>query len=146
MWRPFWAFRRLCTRSGSWAGGQRMLTSALLHSAFVCHLRKTRAGRYNQDASMAGRYGAWVYIRDPSVPSYSLSHNTMRCPHLRQIEKKHSNETRERTDCWEDLQAKIVRRTPFLISIWFIFFVLCSLLLYAQVLIFHVSSTHILFF
>ena len=28
---------------------------------------------------------------------------------FRHIEKKHSNETRERTNCWEDLQAKIVR-------------------------------------
>jgi hypothetical protein len=65
-----WAFRRACTRSGSWAVGQRRLTSALLHSAFVYHLRKTRAGRYNQDASMAGRYGAWIFIRDPSVLSY----------------------------------------------------------------------------
>jgi hypothetical protein len=27
----------------------------LLHSAFLCHLRKIRPGRYNQDASMAGR-------------------------------------------------------------------------------------------
>jgi hypothetical protein len=46
------------------------LTSALLHSAFVYHLRKTRAGRYNQDASMAGRYKARVYIRNLCAPSY----------------------------------------------------------------------------
>jgi hypothetical protein len=28
------------------------------------------AGQYNQDRSMAGRYGAGVYIRNPCVPSY----------------------------------------------------------------------------
>jgi len=33
-------------------------------------------------------------------------------------------------------RPKIVRKTPFLISIWFMFFVLCSLLFHAQVLIF----------
>ena len=33
-------------------------------------------------------------------------------------------------------RPKIVRKTPFLISIWFMFFVLCSLLLYAQALTF----------
>ena len=36
---------------------KRRLTSALLHSAIMGHLRKTRAGRYNQDASMAGPAG-----------------------------------------------------------------------------------------
>ncbi len=65
------------------------MTSVLLHSAFVYHLRKTRPGQYNQDASMAGRYGARVYIRNPCVPSYH-SAATSGGDHISlHIEKKH---------------------------------------------------------
>jgi len=105
---------------------------ARFSGALLC---EDQAGQYHKDRWMAGRYGAWVYIRDLSVLSY---HSATRCRGgytSSHTEKKHS-ETRERTNCWEDLQAKIVRRTPFLISIWFMFFVLCSLLFHAQVLIF----------
>jgi hypothetical protein len=57
---------------------------------------------------MAGRYGRGVYIRNLSVYS-PHSATTLGGVHtFRHIEKKHSNETRERTNCWEDLQAKIV--------------------------------------
>ena len=100
---------------------------ARFSGALLC---EDQAGQYHKDRWMAGRYGAWVYIRDLSVLSY---HSATRCRGgytSSHTEKKHS-ETRERTNCWEDLQAKIVRRTPFLISIWFMFFVLCSLLLHA---------------
>ncbi len=74
------------------------MTSALLHRAFVYHLRKTRPGWYNQDASMAGRYGARVYIRNPCVPFYH-SAATSGGDHISShIEKKTpSNEIRGRT-------------------------------------------------
>ncbi len=65
------------------------MTSALLYSAFLYHLRKTRPGRYNQDASMAGQYGARVYIRNPCVPFYH-SATTSGGDHIAiHIEKKH---------------------------------------------------------
>ncbi len=58
---------------------------------------------------MAGRYGRGVYTRNLSVYS-PHSATTLGGVHtFRHIEKKHSNETRERTNCWENLQAKIVR-------------------------------------
>jgi hypothetical protein len=47
------------------------------------------AGQYNQDRSMAGRYGAGVYIRNPVVPSYH-SAATFGGDHISShIEKKH---------------------------------------------------------
>jgi hypothetical protein len=56
-------------------------------------------GRYNQDKSMAGRYGTKVYIRKTIVPS-PHSASTLGGDHTsRHIEKKHSNEIRGRTDC-----------------------------------------------
>jgi hypothetical protein len=59
----------------------------------------TKLGRYNQDKSMAGRYGAGVYIRNLSAPS-PHSASTLRGEHtFRHMEKKHSNEIRGRTDC-----------------------------------------------
>jgi hypothetical protein len=48
---------------------------------------------------MAGRYGRGVYIRNLSVPS-PHSATTLEGVHtFKHIEKKHSNETRGRTDC-----------------------------------------------
>ncbi|MFN9901412.1 MAG: hypothetical protein ACK55Z_22045 [bacterium] len=41
------------------------MTGALLYSASLWQIKKTRPGRYNQDKSMAGQYGARVYIRGP---------------------------------------------------------------------------------
>ena len=58
---------------------------------------------------MAGRYGRGVYISNLSVYS---PHSATRCRGgytSSHTEKKHTSETRERTNCWEDLQAKIVR-------------------------------------
>jgi hypothetical protein len=47
------------------------------------------AGQYNQDRSMAGQYGAGVYIRNPVVPSYH-SAATSGGDHISShIEKKH---------------------------------------------------------
>jgi hypothetical protein len=47
------------------------------------------AGQYNQDRSMAGRYGAGVYIRNPCVPSHH-SAATPGGDHISiHIEKKH---------------------------------------------------------
>ncbi len=75
----------------------------------IALLFENQAGQYNQDKSMAGRYGRGVYIRNISVPS-PHSATTLEGVHtFRHIEKKHSNETRGKTDCWEDLQAKTVR-------------------------------------
>ncbi len=105
-WGVFLAKRHLPTRSDSWDRDQRKLTSALLYSASLWQIRKTRPGRYNQDKSMAGRYGTGVYIRKTSVPP-PHSASTLGGDHTsKHIEKKHSNKIRGRTDCWEDLQAK----------------------------------------
>ncbi len=47
------------------------------------------AGQYNQDKSMAGRYGAGVYIRGTVVPFYH-SATTLGEDHISiHIEKKH---------------------------------------------------------
>ncbi len=129
MWRPFWAFQRACTRSGSWAGRQRRLTSALLHSAFLYHLRKTRLGRYNQDASMAGRYGARVYIRNPCVPSYH-SAATSGGDHIAlHIEKKHHPTRSEGKQLlWWFAGQNSKKDTTFqcVFDLCSLFFVLCS--------------------
>jgi hypothetical protein len=64
--------------------------------ALLC---ENQADWYNKDKSMAGRYGRGVYIRNLSVPS-PHSATTLGGVHtFRHIEKKHSNETRGRTDC-----------------------------------------------
>jgi hypothetical protein len=57
--------------------------------ASLKHFKKIRPGRYNQDKSMAGRYGAGVDIRGIIVP---LPHSatTLGGDHtFRRIEKKH---------------------------------------------------------
>jgi hypothetical protein len=63
-------------------------------------IRKNRPGRYNQNKSMAGRYGARVYIRRTIVPLLTQQQHYIGGDHTsRHIEKKHSNEIRGRTDC-----------------------------------------------
>jgi len=57
---------------------------------------------------MAGRYGRGVYIRNFSIHSPHSTTTLEGANTFRHIEKKHSIETRERTDCGEDLQAKTV--------------------------------------
>ena len=102
------------------------------------------AGQYNQDKSMAGRYGAGVYIRGTVVPFY-FSATTSGGDHISiHIEKKHHPTRSEKEQTVEMICRPNSKGTPF-IDVYLIC-VLCSLLLYAQVLIFQVSSTHILIF
>jgi hypothetical protein len=110
-WRVFLAKRRFFTRSDSWARDQHTLTSALLYSASLWQDKKTRTGRYNQDKSMAGRYGIGVYLRNLSVPS-THSATTLGGDHtFRHIEKKHYQRDQRRTDSCEELAGQTVQRT-----------------------------------
>ncbi len=57
------------------------------------------AGQYNQDAYMAGRYGAEVYIRNPVVP-FHHSATTSGGDHISiHIKETPSNQIRGRTNC-----------------------------------------------
>ncbi len=62
---------------------------ARFSSASLWHIRKTRLGRYNQDKSMAGRYGT---SKEDHCTSSSLSNNTRKWPHL----QTHREETLQR--------------------------------------------------
>ncbi len=80
---------------------------------------------------MAGRYGAEVYIMGTVVPFHHSAY-TLGEDHISIHQgKKHSNEIRGRTDCCDVVPNS--KRTP-LINVYLIY-VLCSLLLHAQVLI-----------
>jgi hypothetical protein len=58
-------------------------------SASLERANKIRPSRYNQDKSMADRYGARVYIRETTVPLHH-SATTLGGEHtFRHIEKKH---------------------------------------------------------
>ncbi len=52
-------------------------------------LQEIRPGRYNQDTSMAGRYGAEVYIRGTVVPLHHSAYTLGGDHTSRHIEKKH---------------------------------------------------------
>jgi hypothetical protein len=74
--------------------------------AFFKALQEIRPGRYNQDTTMAGRYGAEVYIRGTVVPLHH-SATTLGEDHISIHRGRNTtNEIRGRTDCCDDLQAK----------------------------------------
>ncbi len=103
LWRVFLAKPRFSTRSDSWAGDQRRSTSALLLSASLERAKKIRPSRYNQDKSMADRYGARVDIRETTVP---LRHSatTLGGDHtFRHKEKKHYQ--------WDQRKNRLLWRT-----------------------------------
>ncbi len=52
-------------------------------------LQDIRPGQYDQDASMAGRYGAEVYIRGTVVPVHHSAYTLGGDHTSRHIEKKH---------------------------------------------------------
>jgi hypothetical protein len=64
-------------------------TPPLAKMQIETRLQEIRPGRYNQDTSMVGRYGAEVYIRGTVVPLHH-SATTLGGVHTsRHIEKKH---------------------------------------------------------
>jgi hypothetical protein len=85
---------------------------------------------------MANRYGAKVYIRGTSVP-FPNSANTHGEVHIsvHREEKHYQRDQRKNRLLWW-FAGQIVRFHHLLMQIGSMFFVLCSLLLYAQTLIF----------
>jgi hypothetical protein len=72
------------------------------------------AGQYNQDKSMAGRYGAGVYIRGTVVPFYH-SATTPGGGHISiHIEKKHHPTRSEEEQTVEMICRPNSKGTPFI--------------------------------
>jgi hypothetical protein len=143
--RPFWAFPRLYeVRQLSWRPAQVNWRHFFARASE--ELQDIRPGQYDQDTSMAGRYGAEVYIRGTVVPFHHSAYTIGGGPHL-QTYREETPPTRLEEEQTVVMSCRLnSKMTPFTDVCLICVLYLCSLLLYAQILIFLVSSRHILIF